>query len=179
MRERRRKRHCNKRSSACSLGGETMLGCELCKQPASLLVLRAASCSRTPSIQPQKRQKARAGVFESASSCGPSVHDAPIHNSTRRIVLGRFSLCAARARATEIQRAACAVYDEHSRWPHSWRASRRILSHCTSDSGGRARCPECKLYITHFLLVLQDELQSDTLDAALEETKAKVEKYSK
>ena len=78
------------------------------------------------------------------------------------------------ARTGDRDTACCAACDKHSRWPHSWRASHPILARCTSDR----RCARCRCADgAHSRLppVMQDELQSDALDAALEETKAQVE----
>ena len=82
-----------------------------------------------------------------------------------------------RTRAGGRNTARCAAYNEHSRWSHIWRAAASapsVLSRCTSpDLVSRMSSASCQPLLP---TLLQDELQSDALDAALEETKAQVEK---
>ena len=94
------------------------------------------------------------------------------------IALGRFSCCGARAQASETQRAALHVTHTAAGCTAGKRqlASRRVISHVTSpDLVSRVSSASCKPLLP---TVMQDMLHTDGLDAALEETKAQVEKCS-
>ena len=89
------------------------------------------------------------------------------------IAVGRLSCCQTSAQTSEIQRAALHTTGVAAgpRAGERQLASRPILSHPTGPRHWNAKGAH-----PHLLTVMQGELQSDVLDAALEETKAKVEK---